>query len=426
MKITGIIAEFNPFHNGHAYLLQKARDLTNADIIVVVMSGDFVQRGTPALLSKYSRAEIALNCGADLVAELPIYSSCASAEYFAEGAVRILADLGVDSLVFGSESGDLEALSRLADILYEEPDAFRRTLRDKLATGATFPAARRAALNTVCPGDAELLDSPNNVLAIEYLKAIRKRNYSMKPYTIMRSGSDYSSEQVESEKNPSAQALRTFFGLTGKPLYYTTINGSPEETEDVKGTLASYVPQKTLDILLREHHKSFPIRPNDFSDVIATKLLQTTQDKLAQYADMNPELAARFFSHRFDCIRTDELITAVKTKELTYARACRALTHFLLEITTEDQEDFRLLEKSPYVRILGLTENARPLLRTISDSEALSLVLKPAQSLRSFDTETANFFSKDLAASELYRQITFTRFGNELPPETRRQIIFVK
>ena len=180
MKITGIIAEFNPLHNGHALLFKRAREITGADIIIVILSGAFVQRGAPALFSKYARSEAALACGADLIVELPVFSACASAEYFAEGALRLLFDLGADSFVFGSEAGTLEGLLPLSGLLCEEPQEYRIALKDALATGLSFPAARKKAVLSIMPDAAPLLDEPNNLLGLEYLKVCKKRGYPMK------------------------------------------------------------------------------------------------------------------------------------------------------------------------------------------------------------------------------------------------------
>ena len=176
MKTAGIIAEYNPFHTGHEYQINYIKEKLRTDYIVIAMSGDFVQRGTPALFSKYVRAEMALRSGADLVLELPVSISSASAELFARGGVQLLDGLGVtDILCFGSECGDTDALMELAKILAEEPEAFQDALRRNLKDGMTFPKARSMALSAVFP-EAEkyqqLLSSPNNILGIEYCKAI--------------------------------------------------------------------------------------------------------------------------------------------------------------------------------------------------------------------------------------------------------------
>ena len=189
MKIVGLITEYNPFHNGHLHHIQEAKRVTGADTVIVVMSGDYVQRGVPAIMPKRIRAEMALRCGASAVFELPVCYATGSAEYFAMGAVSLLDRLGVvDSLCFGSECNDLDALSHVADILSQEPEGYRTLLKSALKKGCSFPAARHSAMleYTSSASVASLLDDPNNILGIEYLKALKKLNSSIKPFTIRR------------------------------------------------------------------------------------------------------------------------------------------------------------------------------------------------------------------------------------------------
>ena len=188
MKTVGIIAEYNPFHNGHKYQIEKAKELTGADYCIVVMSGNFVQRGTPAFMDKYLRAKAALTCGADLVIELPVHYAAASAEYFASGAVAILDRLGViDYLCFGSECGNIEILSDIADVLISESDEFKNVLKQRLKEGVAYPKARNDAICAAAPHLTEYLDVlnyPNNILGLEYIKALKKRKSNIAPCTI--------------------------------------------------------------------------------------------------------------------------------------------------------------------------------------------------------------------------------------------------
>ena len=212
MKTAGIIAEYNPFHTGHEYQINYIKEKLRTDYVVIAMSGDFVQRGTPALFSKYVRAEMALRSGADLVLELPVSISSASAELFARGGVQLLDGLGVtDILCFGSECGDTDALMELAKILAEEPEAFQDALRRNLKDGMTFPKARSMALSAVFPESEkyqQLLSSPNNILGIEYCKAILRENSSISPVSIKREGNDYHENTLFENHFPSASAIR--------------------------------------------------------------------------------------------------------------------------------------------------------------------------------------------------------------------------
>lgn len=215
MKVVGIVAEYNPFHNGHRYHIEEARKCTGADFVVVVMSGDFVQRGEPAVIDKYHRTEMALSQGADLVLELPAAFACASAEYFATGAVSLLHALGcVDTLCFGSECGHLDLLEEIADLFIQEPSEYKEYLKTALKSGYSFPAARDEALKEYFAEDlvktaqiASVLSAPNNILGIEYIKALKVLGSSIRPVTITRMGQGYH-ETTFSDSFCSATALR--------------------------------------------------------------------------------------------------------------------------------------------------------------------------------------------------------------------------
>ena len=211
MKVTGIIAEYNPFHKGHKYQIDYCKKKLNSDYVIVAMSGDYVQRGTPALLPKHVRAEMALRCGADLVLEMPVSVSTASAEAFAMGGVSMLDGLHImDSLCFGSEYGKVSALMELAEILVEEPEEYRQLLKEFLSNGLSFPSARCQTLTEYFrnphnfTGDdfdgvltpllnqiVQILNSPNNILGIEYCKALLRLKSNIKPVTLKRQGMGY-------------------------------------------------------------------------------------------------------------------------------------------------------------------------------------------------------------------------------------------
>ena len=194
MKITGLITEYNPFHNGHLYHIKKAKEITGADAVIVIMSGNFVQRGAPAIMPKRLRTEIALNAGVSLVIELPVCYATGSAEYFASGAISILDSLGcIDSICFGSECGDYKKLEHIAKILADEPEAYRLSLKNQLKTGLSFPKARQNGLKEYSKDDSldEILEHPNNILGIEYVKALYLQKSPIKAYTIKRIVSDY-------------------------------------------------------------------------------------------------------------------------------------------------------------------------------------------------------------------------------------------
>lgn len=407
MRVTGVIAEFNPFHNGHSYLLQKARKITNADLVIVVLSGAFVQRGAPALLSKYARAKAALSCGADLVVELPVFASCASAQYFAQGALRLLCDLKADSFVFGSETGELAPLLTLSKLLCEEPSEYKCALKAFLASGSSFPAARKQAVASLMPEAASLLDMPNNLLGLAYLSARQKEGYSIEPYTILRQGANYHEQELSSEF-PSAAALRTFL----------------EEHQTV-APLAPFLPAPAYQILKEEFSSRTFVTERDLSPLLTLKLLQCENaGELQKFADISPALANRIFKNRYQNISFPEFSMLLKTRELTLTRIYRALLHFILDITDKEQKEFFAPAHSPYARILGLRSAARALLRERKNS--IPLILRPAQGKKMLSPQAYHFFQKDIACAELYRQLSFQKSGITCKSEFTHEILFLE
>ncbi len=408
MKITGIIAEFNPLHNGHAYLLQKAREITDADVIVVVLSGNFVQRGAPAIVSKYARTKAALCCGADLILELPVFAACASAEYFAAGAVRLLSDIGADAFVFGSESGELDRLLPLSALLSDEPEEYRKLLRAGLCAGKSFPVARKAAVLSLLSDAAPLLDTPNNLLALEYLKTCRQRRLSLIPHTIARLGSSYHENKILAHSFPSASALRSL--LQNQSIRLTK--------------LLPYMPAAAAEILSAELACHTLVSEADLSNLLACHLLQCTSPaQLSLYADMGADLANRVFARRYDSILLPDFCAVLKTKELTFTRISRALLHTILQITGEEQEEFRALLYSPYMRVLGMRKSARPLLARLRKESNAPLILRPARAKKLLSAQAYRFFMKDIASSELYRQLSFAHSHLPSPCEFAHEII---
>ena len=272
MKIVGVIAEYNPFHRGHLYHIGKAKEQTGADAVIAVMSGDFVQRGAPALLPKHLRAAMALEAGVSLVLELPVWCACGSAEYFASGAVSVLDQLGcVDSLCFGSECGDLPSLSRAARILEEEPEDFRAALKAALSRGLSFPRARQEALVS-CAGSADagaVMEEPNNILGVEYIRAILRRGSRLEPATVRREGSGYH-DQAPDPSYSSATAIRRLILEAGK-------DGLPAALRD-------QVPAPSARILAESYGSRHPVYADDFSLLLKYRLLTESAAGLASFA----------------------------------------------------------------------------------------------------------------------------------------------
>lgn len=407
MKTVGIIAEYNPFHNGHKYHLEQAKALSGADYAVVVLSGDFTQRGTPSLVSKYTRCEMALKGGADLVLELPVCFSLGSAEYFARGAVTLLDSLGVDALCFGSECGDLSSLKLAADILYREPDEYKKLLLDHQRNGMSFPAARSLALSKYTGSSVDdLLKSPNNILGIEYIKAWLLKNSAIEIYTLCRQGSGYLDTSLPSDSFCSALAVRQAIeqGMT-------------------LSSLAPYLPESTLEILERELKQGFPVTVDDFSSILFYRLLSLRSQGYTSFADVSPALSDKI------CNALEEYASfshfcgnVLKSKDLTHTRISRALFHILLDITEEFLQEAASLKTACYARILGFKTASAGLLSALS-TENTPLLSKLADAEKLLSPFGRTMFAQDVFASHLYEGIAAQKTGRTPEHEYRRPII---
>lgn len=407
MKIVGLITEYNPFHNGHKYHIEEALRITGCDAALVIMSGDFVQRGAPAIMPKHLRAEMALKEGAGAVLELPVCFATGSAEYFAEGAVSILNALGcVSALCFGSECGEIESLQRIAEILVQEPEEYKRLLQSYLKAGLSFPSARAQALSEYTHDQklAEILSKPNNTLGIEYLKALLQLNSKITPYTIKRLESNYHDETLRSTYS-SASAIRMIVTDLSNPL----------------DALSTQMPSSSLKILKEYQEKHFPIMTDDFSLLLKYKLLTETKDSLLNYADLSTELANRIWNRRNDFCSWTQFCDLLKTKELTYSRISRALLHVLLGITKEQMTSYK---KAPahYARLLGFRKDQSKLLSLIKQSAQIPLITKLGSDYGLSDIGTS-MLETDLFASNLYESVMTEKFKRPFVNEYQKQIV---
>lgn len=415
MKTVGIIAEYNPFHNGHLYQLEEAKKLTGADAAVVVLSGDFTQRGTPALIDKYARCEMALRCGADLVIELPVCFATGSAEYFAKGAVSILDSLSVDALCFGSECGDIDALNRVADILAKEPESYRYSLRENLKLGMSFPAARSLALKSCfttpdapdAVAIAGLLQSPNNILGVEYLKALKRRGSSMEVHTVVRKGAGYLEQGLKSGTNCSALAIR-------QALY---------DSSDT-GRFQSFMPAEALSVLSRELSGGYPVIANDFSSMLFYRLLFLKEEGYTAFADVSEALSDKISRNLEQYLSFSQFCEEIlKSKNLTYTRLSRSLMHILLDIRQKDLEEYGAAGDALYARILGFRKSSQPLFSTLGTG--LPLLSKLADSEKLLSPLAKRQLSTDIFAAHLYDSIVAQKTGRPIQNEYRRQIVLI-
>lgn len=416
MKTVGIIAEYNPFHNGHAWQIAKAKELTGAAYCIVVMSGNFVQRGAPAVMDKGLRTKAALLGGADLVIELPVHYACASAEYFASGAAALLDRLGVcDALCFGSESGDLEALNGLCDALLTETETYQALLRKHLSAGASYPQAREAALRGSFPWLAEslpLLRSPNNILGLEYLKALKKRSSFIRPVTILRRGSGYHDGGLHENDYASAFAIRKAF-------------------TDERGIYAcrQQVPPAVYELFAESFGKTFPVLPGDFSPLLFYKLIESLRDGFTEYFDIDGAFSdriCRLFPACMDGMDFDAFCELLKTKNTTYTKVARNLLHILLNIKQADMEAFCGEDFVCYARMLGFKKKSAPLLSAIRAGSSIPLVSKLADARQSITSENGlKMLEQNIQADHIYATVLQHKFGRGFQNEYQRQLVIL-
>lgn len=410
MKTIGIIAEYNPFHNGHAYQIKKAKELTGADYCIIAMSGDFVQRGAPSVADKYTRAEMALQNGADLVCELPVLYSTASAELFAHAGVTLFHRLGcIDTLCFGAESDNLTAFTHLAEILIEEPESYRKSLQQHLKNGASFPTARSKAISE-CLGDdsaATLLLEPNNILAVEYLKALKRRDSDIAPLLIPRKKSHY--------HNPS---------LTGEFSSATAIRHAIFE-KDFPENLCQSIPENCYLTLKSLHQSHQLMDTEDFSAMLIYRLLSETTEGLAGYGDCSMELANRIQRLLPQYASFEQFCTLCKSRDITYTRMSRILIHILLGLRQDIYKIGKEQDYIPYVRILGFRESATPLLTKLKGRTEIPLITRVTRDSSLLPDAAREIFSQDVFASELYDQVLAMRIGRERYSEYCRQPILL-
>ena len=401
MNITGIIAEYNPFHNGHLYHLSKARQVTNADYIVVIMSGDYMQRGTPALLDKYTRAQMALQAGADLVLELPTLFACGGAEFFAEGAIGILDDLGsINALCFGAETANQKQLDFIADQFLLETSAFKERLRTLLSEGMTYPKARSNAFLESLHESERLeyefiLKTPNNILGIEYTKALKRRKSSIKPYPITRMNSGYHDKTLPKEGFCSATAIRnSIHSLQSLPQ-----NEIQKQIEILK----TQMPTTSLELLLSALEQKKFVFENDFSMLLQYKLLQTKS--CVPYADWNLELSNRLYQVYSPSQSFLELATALKSRQYTLTRIQRALLHVILDIQEKDLSLAKQLGFHSYAKVLGFKKTSSPLLKQLRKTASIPVIQQLAKSETFLSPYEKTLFELDRQAHKLYQMV---------------------
>lgn len=348
-KVLGIICEYNPFHNGHLYHLEQSKKITGSNYVVAIMSGNFTQRGDPAIIDKWSRAEMALKCGVDLVLELPALYSTSSAENFAYGAVRILDSLKIiDYICFGSETSNLETLSKVSDVLYKEPKKYKTILSDELDKGISFPKARENALLKYLNNPKKytnILSSPNNILGVEYIKSLKKLKSKISPIVIERSESRHNDLDY-SGNIASATAIRNIIK-----------NG---DFDIVKKLL----PKESYSILVNNIKQGHFISDlSVFEKQIIYNLRKMDITEISNLPDVSEGLEFALKNAANSCNTLNEFLNIISSKRYTNTRIQRILLYSLLGITKKDMELSKKIV--PYIRVLATNKRGKFLISEI-------------------------------------------------------------
>ncbi|MCR5702093.1 MAG: nucleotidyltransferase family protein [Lachnospiraceae bacterium] len=406
MKHVGIIAEYNPFHNGHFYQISKVKAMFPDKKIIVCMSGDYVQRGEPALISKTIRCDMALHGGCDVVLSFPPMFSSASSEHFAAAGVLMLAKTGViDTLCFGAECDDLTTLSTIADIFVNEPISFKEALKKGISNGLSFPKARANALKECYPDcDYEsIINQPNNILAIEYIKTIKRYSLPITPVVIKRSSSNYNDLSLN-DSICSASALR---------------NATAKDNDF--NVWKEHIPEASYNVL--EKYPYF--KPLFFSDMYALLQYRIISEKknLNQYHECSEFVANQLDKLSYLPTSFNELIDSLTGKHITESRLRRIMLNILLMRTNEKIKPLIDKEYVPYIRILGFNEESAFILKEMKEHTELPIINKTANASAVLSEHAHEAFLQDVYESSLYRQIFHNKYGILIPSEYEQSVI---
>lgn len=400
MGQLAIIAEFNPFHNGHKYIIETAKSMCNADSVVSIMSGNFVQRGEPAAWNKYTRAFMACLSGVDFVLELPFPYATGSALDFATGAVHFIHKLGtVTHLAFGAETDDIELLDAITGILVREPEAFQAVFQGHLSSGMPFPRARALALETILKKDlSTVLNQPNNILAIEYLCALKRMQSNIKPIIVKRISSDYHDSTLHTNIS-SATAIRKAYASQAD--LGTVLDQVPA---CVKELLILPTRQILESELLTPYLQSLLLHPFLTKDICDFN--KAMQDKFAKCSPT--------FSY-------EQVMDSMKSKDITHARIARAILHSILLYQEADRQQFIRYGYIYYANVLALRKNSSRYLREIQDHSSVPIITKKAdfeKVLRRYtcvnQTVALRMWQLEQKATQLYNTLYFNLYHQEL------------
>ncbi len=381
MKTVGIVCEYNPFHTGHEYHIARAKEITGADAVVCVMSGNFMQRGDVAIFDKHTRAKAALLTGADLVIELPVVYALSCAEKFAYGAVSILDAVGVDFVCFGAECDNIKTLEKLADALYAETDEFKACISKNLKEGLSYQKSRDIALKEVLNINPAHLSKPNNALAIEYLKALKKLSSKSEPVAIKRIGEGYNSQKLSENSFSSASGIR---------------NSLKKEYDIEK--VNEFLPPAT-HVLYKD---KTPVFRAALDEIVLYKLRTTSKEELRNINDVAEGIENRILKAAGECKSFEEIVDCVSGKRYTKSRASRIILSALLDIKKED------VKKAEYIRVLGMSKMGTKVISDIKKTCPMEVITKLAAYKKESD-----MLKKDILASNIYAILSGGQAGSD-------------
>lgn len=422
MSTLAIIAEYNPFHNGHAYQLQKAKQITGATHAITVMSGNFLQRGHVAMWDKYTRALMCVSAGLDAALELPFCYASGSAMDFAMGAVSMLNALHtVDYLCFGAETDDIKSFEWLSEIMIHEPEQYKMALKKNMASGYSFPVAREHAVMeyTNDPALISLLSSPNNILALEYLCALKRTHSDIKPVLIQRTGSGYHDSVLHGHIS-SATAIRGAFDEVS------------DDRTNILSRIEKDIPEEVISVIKDCFHKCAPVFTDDLTPFLQMKRISQNPSSYSEICDLTQEMSDRLCKLEANASFM-ECVNDLKTRNYTSTRICRALLHLLLGYTEADRSDFIHKNYIQYANILAFRRESSSVLKDMKSRSSVPLITKKADFkaiISQFDASNTWFSSDiadrmwklDTAATELYNCMIYNRYHHKQPNDYTVQI----
>ena len=362
MSSVGIIAEYNPFHNGHLYHLNKIKELYPNDTIILIINGNFTERGTPSIIDKWKKVEIAKKAGIDLIIELPYPFATQSADYFSYGAITILEKLKVEKLVFGSESNNIEDLELIAQTQLNNED-FDKLVKIYSKFGENYPTALSLALKDIT---GKIINTPNDLLGISYIKTIKQNNYNIKPITIKRTN-NYHDNNLNKEISSA-----------------TSIRNALKNNIDIK----NHVPEYVIPYLNDLHDIE------DYFPLLKYKII--TENDLSIYHTVNDGIDKKLKKEIINATSYDDLIKKIKTKRYTYNKISRMLLHILCNFT---KEKANLFKEISYIRILGFNDKGRQYLNKLKkeiDIPIISKITREKDLMLDFEIETTKIYALNL------------------------------